>query len=538
MEIFKNESTFKKYSESGREGEFDRLFDEAVSEARQKYMGKRYPIYINGKEEYSREEIAEYSPIDGAYIGQFQKAGREQTVAAIKAAAEAFKSWSQTGYKERTRVFRKAADLFSKYKFRVAAILSIENGKTRYESIGEVDEAIDFLNYYAMEMERNNGYVRRTKLAESKVHVKTAFQGAPGRSEKVTIALKPYGVFGVIAPFNFPISISVGMSTGALITGNTAVFKPSSTDNMTMLTGLEIYKIFTEAGLPRGVFNYVTGPGSEVGDELVMSRYVSGIAFTGSKNTGLSMIAKTLQAGMQKAFVIEMGGKNPVIVSKNADLESAASGIVSAAYGYCGQKCSAASRVYVHEAVKEELISKILDHMRALKIGNPLKKENYIGPLISTSALKRYNQSVEEIRKTGRIIYGGNAVSTQNGIYVEPVLAEADHSNQLFHKELFLPFLLVDTYKKLDEAIAKANDTEYGLTAGMYSMKKGEAREYAKAIQSGVVYINRETSATTGAIVGLHTFVGWKASGLTGKGSGSKFYLQQFMREQSLSIVG
>ncbi len=538
MAVFKNESTFKRYSESGKEHEFDRLFDEAVSEAKQKHMGKRYPLYINGKEAYSREEISEYSPIDGSYIGKFQKATREHTDMAIMAAAEAFKGWSQTDYKERVKIFRKAAELFSKYKFRVAAILSIENGKTRYESIGEVDEAIDFLNYYSLELEKNKGYVRRTKLDESKVHVKAAFQGAPGKAEKVTIALKPYGVFGVIAPFNFPISISVGMSTGALITGNTVVFKPSSTDNMTMLTGLEIYRIFSEAGLPNGVFNYVTGPGSEAGDELVMSKYVSGIVFTGSKSTGLSMMAKTLQAGMQKAFIVEMGGKNPVIVSKNADLEAAASGIVSAAYGYCGQKCSAASRVYVHEAVKEELISKILDQMHSLKIGDPLKKENYIGPLISASALKRYNQSVEEITKTGRIIYGGKVVSTQGGIYVEPVLAEADHSNPLFHKELFLPFLLVDTYKKLDEAIAKANDTEYGLTAGMYSMKKSEIREYAKAIQSGVIYINRETSATTGAIVGLHTFVGWKGSGLTGKGTGSKFYLQQFMREQSLSIVG
>ena len=538
MATFKNESTFKNYSESGREGEFDRLFDEAVSEVKQKHMGKRHPLYINGDEEYAPEEITEYSPIDGSYIGKFQKATREQTDMAIMAASEAFKSWSQIDYKERVRIFRKAAELFSKYKFRVAAILSIENGKTRYESIGEVDEAIDFLNYYSLELEKNKGYVRRTKLDESKVHVKAAFQGAPGKAERVTIALKPYGVFGVIAPFNFPISISVGMSTGALITGNTVVFKPSSTDNMTMLTGLEIYNIFSEAGLPKGVFNYITGPGSEVGDELVMSKYVSGIVFTGSKSTGLSMISKTLQAGMQKAFIVEMGGKNPVIVSKNADLEAAASGIVSAAYGYCGQKCSAASRVYVHEAVKEELISKILDHMHSLKIGDPLKKENYVGPLISASALKRYNQSVEEIKKTGRIIYGGKVVSTQNGIYVEPVLAEADHSNPLFHKELFLPFLLVDTYKKLEEAIAKANDTEYGLTAGMYSMKKSEIREYSKAIQAGVVYINRETSATTGAIVGLHTFVGWKGSGLTGKGTGSRFYLQQFMREQSLSIVG
>jgi len=171
--------------------------------------------------------------------------------------------------------------------------------------------------------------------------VHAGFQGAPGKEEHVTIAMKPYGVFGVIAPFNFPISISVGMSTGALITGNTVVFKPSSTDNMSMLTGLKIYEIFKEAGVPDGVFNYVTGPGSEVGDEIVMSRKVSGIVFTGSRATGMSMIAKNYSNRLQKVFIVEMGGKNPAIVSKYADLDEAATGIASAAFGFAGQKCSA-----------------------------------------------------------------------------------------------------------------------------------------------------------------------------------------------------
>ncbi len=539
MPAFINESTYKRFSEDKKEQEFDKLFDEAVEHARKNDLGKRHSLFINGAAAYAAEEVSEYSPIDREFIGKFQKASRADAKNAISAAAAAFSEWSQTDYRERARIFRKAAGIFSKNKFRIGAILSIENGKTRYESIGEVDEAIDFLNYYANDLEKNKGYVRRTKQESSRAHVKAAFQGAPGRAEKVTISLKPYGVFGVIAPFNFPISISTGMSAGAMITGNTIVFKPSSTDNMTMLTGLEIYKVFAEAGLPHGVFNFVTGPGSEIGDELAMSPEVSGIAFTGSRKTGLGMIAKTFSSGMQKAFVVEMGGKNAVIVSKSADLDAAASGIVSAAYGYSGQKCSAASRVYVHESVKEELIAKLLDHIRSLKIGNPLNKENYIGPLISGTALRVYNESVEEIKRTGRLIHGGNVVRTQlDGIYAEPVLAEADHSNRLFHKELFLPFLLIDTYKKLDEAIAKANDTEYGLTSGLYTGKRSDIREYAKRIQAGVLYVNRETSATTGAIVGLHAFVGWKGSGLTGKGSGSRFYLQQFMREQSLSVVG
>jgi len=176
--------------------------------------------------------------------------------------------------------------------------------------------------------------------------------------------------------------------------------------------------------------------------------------------------------------------------------------------------------------------------VRSFKIGDPIKKENYMGPLISESAYKRYLESIEKIKASGRLLYGGNAVSSGlNGYYVEPAIAELNHNNELFHKELFVPILVVDSYKNFDEALEKANDIEYGLTAGLYSKNKKEIKEFSSRIEAGVVYINRSVSATTGAIVGLHTFVGWKGSGLTGKGTGSKFYLQQFMREQSISIT-
>ncbi|MEM3572150.1 MAG: aldehyde dehydrogenase family protein, partial [Candidatus Micrarchaeaceae archaeon] len=323
-----------------------------------------------------------------------------------------------------------------------------------------------------------------------------------------------------------------------LITGNTVVFKPSSTDNMSMLTGYKIYEIFKEAGVPDGVFNYVTGPGSEVGDELATSDKVAGIVFTGSRSTGIGMIAKNYASGKQKVFIVEMGGKNPAIVSKYANLDDAASGIASAAFGYDGQKCSACSRVYVHESVKEEFISKLIDKMRSFKIGNPLQKDVYMGPLISQKAMDKYRQAVEEAKKSGNLIYGGKSVSVGlDGAYVEPVLAELDHANRLFHEELFLPFLVITTYKTFDEALEKANDVEYGLTAGLYSTKRSEIKEFLNKIQAGVVYVNRAISATTGAIVGFHTFVGWKGSGLTGKGTGSKFYLQQFMHEQSQALA-
>jgi 1-pyrroline-5-carboxylate dehydrogenase len=538
MAAFINEFTYRRYVEEGNEEKFDSLFDEAVAKVKREVLGKRFPMYIGEKETYADEELSEISPIDGTLIGSFQKGTREHAKQAIDSSYAAFETWENRDYRERIEILRKAAEAFRKNKFEVAALLSIENGKTRYESVGEVDEAIDFLNYYATEFKKNKGFVRKTKLLGSSKEVNAGFQGAPGKEEKIVIRMKPYGVFGVIAPFNFPISISTGMSAGALITGNTVVFKPSSTDNMTMLTGLKLYETFKEAGVPEGVFNYITGPGSEVGDELVVNSKVSGIVFTGSRAVGVGMIKKTQEIGLQKVFIVEMGGKNPVIVSKHADMNEAVDGIASAAFGFDGQKCSACSRVYVQEMIKEEFVSKLIDKLRNLKIGDPLNKDVYMGPLISGGALDKYRKCVQEAKNSGRVLYGGNEANTGlRGAYVEPTLIEVEHSNRLMRDELFVPILAIDTFKKFDEAMQKANDTEYGLTAGLYSKNRKETKKFLTEIQAGVVYVNRKTSATTGAIVGMHTFVGWKGSGLTGKGTGSRFYLQQFMREQSQAIV-
>jgi 1-pyrroline-5-carboxylate dehydrogenase len=535
---FINESTYKAYLEKGQEKEFDQLFESAVQEVR-KNFGNSHPMYIAGKPTYAREQLQERSPIDSdILIGNFQKGTKEDTKLAIFEAQKAFALWSNTDYTERISIFRNAANLLSKRKFAVAAILSYENGKSRYESVGEVDEAIDFMRYYSNELESNKGYIRKTHTEQSKSGVDSGFQGAPSAAEKVTISLKPYGVFGVIAPFNFPISISVGMSAGALITGNTVVFKPSSTDNMTMLTGLKIYELFRDAGVPQGVFNYITGPGSVIGEELSTNAAVSGIAFTGSKSIGMGMISKCFGNGDQKAFVIEMGGKNPAIISKSADIDCAVSGVASAAFGFAGQKCSALSRVYVHESIKEQFISKLVEKTRNLKIGNPLEKGVYIGPLISDGALTRYIQAMKTARSTGRVLYGGNALRVGlKGSYVEPAIVEVKHENELVKNELFLPILTIESFASIEDAIKMANDTEYGLTAGFYGKSKSEIKKFEQGINAGVVYINRSVSATTGAIVGLHTFVGWKGSGLTGKGSGSKYYLPQFMREQSVSLT-
>ncbi len=537
MEKFENESTFQKFLESGKEEEFDHLFDQAVENVKSTVLGKEFPLFMGGNEMLTKEKMDEFSPIDKLYLGKFQKADRETARQAIQTAALAFESWKTVGYKERVRIFRNAADIFSREKFKVAAILSIENGKSRYESVGEVDEAIDFLRYYSYELEKNKGYSLKKRFGGSESAVSAGFQGAPGVEEAVEIRLLPYGVFGVIAPFNFPISISVGMSTGAMITGNTVIFKPSASGNSTMLTGHEIAKIFKEAGIPPGVFNYVTGSGSEVGDELVINPSVNGVVFTGSRSVGLDMIKKSAGLYLNKVFIVEMGGKNPAIVSKYADLDTAVDGIASSAFGFAGQKCSACSRVFVHEAVKDEFLKKLIEKLKHMKIGDPLKKGNFIGPLIGDGALKTYKEAVDEASKSGKVVYGGKQVEIGlKGIYVEPAVAVVPETNVLFHKELFVPFLSVDSYKRFSDVMKKANDVEYGLTAGLYTKKRSEIKEFLKSIQAGVIYINRRIGATTGAIVGVHSFVGWKGSGLTGKGTGSKFYLQQFMHEQSRSI--
>jgi 1-pyrroline-5-carboxylate dehydrogenase len=535
---FANESTYERMSRSGNEAEFDRLFDEAATLAK-KSFNREHPMHIGGRQVLTEEKLVEVSPIDrGTVIGKFQKGTAESAKLAISEAASALADWSGTDYRERVEIFRKAASLLSERKFEVAAILSYENGKTRYESVGEVDEGIDFMRYYAMEVETNKGYARKTGLTGTTPKETTGFQGAASGSEKIRVALRPYGVFGIIAPFNFPVSISIGMSTGALITGNTVVFKPSSSENMTMLSGIRIYELFKEAGVPSGAFNYITGMGTLIGDEMLHNDSVKGIAFTGSRSAGTSLIVKAALYGKMKQLVLEMGGKNPAIVSRSADLDTAANGIASAAFGYAGQKCSALSRLYVHESIKEALVGKLIEKARNMKIGNPLNKEVYVGPLIGEPAMKRYREIIASARTAERVLYGGNEVKTGlNGFYVEPTIIDAKHTSELVKRELFLPILTVETFKDINEAIRLANDTPYGLTAGFYTKKRSEIKEFASKIEAGVLYINREVSATTGAMVGVHAFVGWKDSGFTGKGTGSRFYLQQFMREQSVSLV-
>src|SRR5574341_616322 len=365
--MFDNESTYSKALMHKGEEEFHVKYEDAIVRVKGAF-GTTYPMIIDGKRVTTDTTFPERSPIDTrVVVAHFQVGKAEHALKAITAAKNAFKHWSKTDYKERIKIFRKAADLMSSKKYELSALLTYENGKNRYESAGDVDEAIDFLRYYAEQMEVNHGFTKPTK---------SAYQDEKSRS-----VMKPYGVWAVIAPFNFPMAITDGMCAGAIITGNTVVLKPASD---TPLTAYKFCEILEEAGLPAGVINFVTGSGSVVGKTLIESDDIDGIVFTGSRDVGLS-IFRQANSKRPKPVITEMGGKNPTLVTENADLDKAVDGVMRAAFGYASQKCSACSRVYVHESVKNEFVDRLVKKTKELKLGNPSNKDVYVGPLINAS---------------------------------------------------------------------------------------------------------------------------------------------------------
>lgn len=522
--VFENELTWFKVSNSGKAEEFHRKYEEALEKVK-KELGKRYPNIIDGKEVYSEEgEFAKTSPSDTRIVlGYFQKGTREDAMKAIEAAKRAFLPWSSMPYYERVKIFRKVADISSQRKYEIAALMSIENGKNRFEAIGDVDEGIDLMRYYCEDMEVNKGYERVT--------------GKAFPNEEAKSVMKPYGVWGVISPFNFPFAIAIGMSSGALITGNTVVFKPSSD---TPLSGFKIYEILNEAGLPKGTFNYVSGSGDVVGAELVNNDDVAGIVFTGSRDVGASSY-KFFNDKRPRPFIAEMGGKNPVIVTSKADLDKAVEGVMRAAFGYSGQKCSACSRVYVDNRVKKDFVERFVKRTKELVIDNPTLKDTFVSPLINERAYRNYQSYIEIAKKNGRILTGGRVLTDEKhkyGYFVEPTIVDdLPKGHRFFKDELFVPILCVAGVDSLDEAIKLSNSVDYGLTAGIFTEDKEEIKKFFNEIQAGVIYANRKIGATTGAMAGTQPFVGWKLSGSSGKGAGGSYYLLQFLREQSQTIA-
>jgi 1-pyrroline-5-carboxylate dehydrogenase len=498
-----------------------RELDVAIEKVKSTF-GKSYPLMIGGREVRASKEFDDRSPFDTRILlGKFQSGGAEHVRDAIAAAKAALPAWSARPWRERVALLKKVADKIRDHRWELSALMGYEAGKNRLECVGDVEESADLIEYYCIEMEKHDGFT--TKL------------GTLGPGEENFSVLRPYGVWAVISPFNFPLALAAGPSGGALVAGNTVVFKPAS---VTPLLGYKLYDMMVEAGVPAGVFNFVTGGGSTAGQELIDNKDIDGIVFTGSKEVGMHLIRDNATRPFPRPLVIEMGGKNPALIMSSADLDKASDGVMRSAFGAQGQKCSACSRVYVSKQIRDEFVRLLVEKTKKLKIGNPLNRDVYLGPVINEEAVKTYERAIAQAKADGgKILAGGRRLTDgefAHGYFVEPTVIDGlPTSHPLFSEELFVPITVVGDVISLDEAIDLANSTEYGLTAGIFSEDDREIEQFFNRVHAGVTYANRRAGATTGAWPGINSFGGWKASGSTGRGTGGPYYVQQFMREQS-----
>ncbi|HEX5239602.1 MAG TPA: aldehyde dehydrogenase family protein [Candidatus Limnocylindrales bacterium] len=505
--------------------ELHALYEAGVEQSTAK-LGGDYQNHIDGQwVEGSAGTFEVRSPIDSEIlIGTFAKGDRSDVQRAIASAKKAQVEWRRAPFQERAKIIRRAGDLISERQMVYSADMAYEVGKSRLEALGEVEEAADLLRYYSKILEDNLGYDHQMdNLGDAAVHTRSV--------------LRPHGVFAIISPFNFPMALCAGPVGAALLAGNGVVFKPASA---APLSGVNLVHALEDAGLPKGLLNLVMGPGDTVGEELQENPGIDGLAFTGSYDVGFKLY-RNFSTRWPRPCIIEMGGKNPAIVSRKADLEEAAEGIMRSAFGFGGQKCSANSRVYVERPVHDELVRMLVEKTEKITIGDPIKRENWLGPVVDERAVRKYQQAVSEARRDGTVMTGGEHLTDgalERGFYVEPtVVGNLPPSHRLFQDELFVPFTAVAPVDSIEEALRLSNDSIYGLTAGIYSEDKAEVERFLDEVQAGVLYVNRRAGATTGAWPGVQAFGGWKGSGSTGKSGLSMYYVGQFMREQSHTIV-
>jgi 1-pyrroline-5-carboxylate dehydrogenase len=457
-------------------------------------------------------------------LADYHKANPAQVDLAIKAAVDAQREWSRTPWHERAAVFLRAAELIAgPWRSTINAATMLNQSKTAFQA--EIDaacEAIDFLRF-------NSDYLVRIYEEQP-----ISSPGVWNRMEYRPLE----GFVLAISPFNFT-AIGANLTTSPALMGNTVVWKPASTQALSAWVTL---RILEEAGLPTGVINLVFGSGSEIGPAALTSPELAGVHFTGSTGVFHS-IWRTIGNDIQRyrnypRIVGETGGKDFILAHPSADLDKATDGVYRSAFGNQGQKCSACSRTYVHRDARKAFLEMLVEKTKKIRIGNPLDRATYMGPVINASAVKTYEQAVEQAKRDGgRILVGGKRMTGDaydHGYFVEPTIIDGlpkDHP--LFFEELFVPILVVADIHDLDEAIDWSNRSEYGLTAGIFSEDADEVERFFDEIHAGVTYANRRAGATTGAWPGINPFVGWKASGLSGRGTGGPYYVQQFMREQS-----
>ncbi|MGX5832420.1 aldehyde dehydrogenase family protein [Mesorhizobium sp. 43Arga] len=465
----------------------------------------------------ARAEI--FSPIEKTIsLGKFPVSTATDVKSAIKAARAGAKVWNFSTLDDRLAFGARWREALAERKYKLGLAALYEIGKSRIEAVGEAEECLDIVEYYASEMKANNGFVRPMHQLV--------------KNETATSVMKPYGVFAVIAPFNFPLALSISMISGALLTGNAVVYKPSPG---CALTGLLIAETLRKAGLPEGVFNIVLGDG-EIGRLVATDDGIDGVAFTGSHKTGMSIFRHMATLPYVKPVIAEMGGKNPAYVTSNADLDRAAQGVARSAFGLQGQKCSACSVVYVDEKVKAEFIDRLVAFAGKLLVGDPRRAETFMGPVYGDATVDRFKLALSEVE--GKVHFGGAALG--QGFpdnYVLPTIVELDGSSRLTRDELFMPFLVVRGFGSLDVAIREGNDVAYGLSAGIFTNDQNELQYFLDFAEAGVLYANRASGATTGAWPGAQPFCGWKGTGVSGKGGLGSWFLPQYLREQSRTIM-
>jgi 1-pyrroline-5-carboxylate dehydrogenase len=519
-------TTATKITYTSAAGDLEQLhrgFDEALDRVRTS-AGASYPNVIGGEPVGGvGEPLDDRSPIDTSFLlGRFAAAGPAEVDLAVRRAKEAQRAWGSRPWQERIAVLRRAAGLVRERKYDLAALMALEVGKNRLEAMGDAEESADLIDYYCDQVEEADGFVRS--------------MGRITPVERNTDVLRPYGVFVCIAPFNFPLALSTGMSSAALMAGNAVIYKPSEEAPW---TGFRLAEIYHDAGLPAGVFNYVAGRRETIGDALWQHPGVDGVVFTGSKAVGLRIHAG-LSSRWIKPCLMELGGKNAAIVTESADLDAAAEGVMRSAFGLQNQKCSATSRVYLDRKVAEPFLGRLVEMTRALRMGDPTERDVYFGPVINGASVERFERAVAQAKREGTLLLGGERLRGEvfdKGHFVAPTIARLPLESSLYRDELFVPFLAVGEVSGLDEAIARTNDVEYGLTAGIFSAEPEEVERFFDEVEAGVCYANKRSGATTGAWPGAQAFCGWKGSGSTGKGGCGPYYVAQFMREQNRTVI-
>lgn len=481
-------------------------------------LGNDYPLIINGRRVMTDDHIMSINPgAPGQVIGRVAKATKAHVDEALEAAWEAFRSFRRLTGSERARFLYRGAQEMRRRRFELDAWEVYEAGKTWVEADGDVAEAIDFLEYYGRQMERLDGPVPVAPL--------------PGEDDSAFYV--PLGVGAIIPPWNFPLAILAGMTTGAVVAGNTVVLKPASP---TPVIGAKFMEIMESTGLPAGVINFLPGDGGAIGDHLVGHHLTRFISFTGSRQVGLhinALAASTIEGKSRwiKRVVAEMGGKDAIVVDETADLESAAQGIVASAFGFQGQKCSACSRAVIVDQVYDQVAQRVVQLTEALRLGDAVQPETQVGPVIEERALEKIMGYIEWGKTHARLLTGGERARTPGYFIAPTVFGEVEPGSRLEQEEIFGPVLSLVKARDFDHALEIANDTEYGLTGSLYSHRGDRIERARQEFEVGNLYINRKC---TGAVVGAHPFGGFNMSGTDSK-TGSPDYLLLFMQMKAVA---